>query len=62
VNWPGRVGDEVVDVLVGIPLGEESQTQSEGTRARDGLGTGDSVFKALLAFLAEAKFNALFNI
>ena len=62
VDRPGGGGDKVVDVLVGVPLGEKHQAESEGTSSRDGLSTCNSVLKALLAVLAVAEFDTLFNV
>jgi len=62
VNGPGGVGDEHIDILVGVPLGEEGETESEGTSSRDGLSTGDSAFLASLGALAVSKGEALLDI
>ena len=62
VDGPGLVGDEEVDVLVWVPLREESETKAESSSSRDGLGSSDSVLLAGAAALTVGKGEALLDV
>ena len=62
VNGPSLVGDQEVNVLVRVPLGEESETKAESSSSRDGLGSSDSVLLAGAAVLAIGKSQALLDV
>lgn len=62
VDGPSLVGDQEVDVLVRVPLREESETKAECTSARDGLGSSDSVLLAGAAVLTIGKSEALLDV
>ena len=62
MEWPGRVGNENVDVLVGIPVSEELEAETEGTSAGNGLGGSDASFLYLLVVGAVSKSQTLSNI
>ena len=62
MDGPGRVGDKEVDVLVGVPLREESETEAESTSARDRLGTSDSALLTGTTVLTVGKSEALLDV
>ena len=55
VEGPGLGGQQNVDVLVGVPLLEEGQTESEGSSAGDRLGTGDTLLLVGLVIGTESE-------
>jgi hypothetical protein len=62
VKWPGRVWHENVNVLVGIPVSEELEAETEGTSAGNGLGGGDSSFLYLFVVGAVSKGQTLGDV
>ena len=62
MDGPGGVGDKEVDVLVGVPLREESETEAKGTSSRNRLGTGDPVFLTCAAILTIGESEALLDV
>lgn len=62
VDGPCGVGNQEVDILVGVPLGEEGETEAKSSCARDRLGTGNSVFLAGLVILTVSEGEALIDV
>lgn len=62
MDGPGGVGDKEIDILVGIPLAEEGESETEGSSSRDGLATSDSVLSKGLAVSTVSELEALLDI
>jgi len=62
VDGPGLVGNQEINILVGVPLGEEGETEAKSTCARDRLGTGNSVLLAGSAALTVGEGEALLDV
>jgi hypothetical protein len=61
VEGPGLSGEHDVDVLVGVPLLEEGEAESEGSSSGDGLGTSDTLLLVGLVVGAESELLRLVN-
>lgn len=62
MNGPRRVGNQEIDVLVWVPLREESETEAKSTGTRDGLGACDSALLASTAIFTIGQSEALIDI
>jgi len=59
VNGPGLGGNHDINVLVGVPVGEEGETESERSSSRDGLSSSDSSFLEGSGVLSESELLGL---
>jgi len=62
MNGPGRVWDKEIDVLVGVPLAEECETETERACSGDGLAAGDSVLSKSSAVSTVGELEALLDV
>ena len=62
VDGPCRRRDKEIDVLVRVPLAEESETKAERASTRDRLGSGDAAFLKSSTVLTVAKLEALLDV
>ena len=62
VDGPCGSGDKEVNILVGVPLAEEGETEAERTSTRDGLGTGDAALLQSSTVLTVSKLEAFLDV